>query len=118
MGQVVEFSRANLRNPYIHLSTAVRKKRHEMAVGGNCGGLLRGIEVRNCWNRAGRWISPEVLRPPQPDACGNNQNHGHRTWNQPPRDGAGDGARRGTRNSSRKSPLVPRKEGDLLFQIP
>ncbi len=46
-GQVVELSRADLRNPDIHRSVPVRQKRHELTVARHRRSLRHSIEVRD-----------------------------------------------------------------------
>ena len=82
-GQVVELSRADLRNPDVHLSVPVRQKGHEMAVAGHRSGLLQSIEVRDRLKSCVRYgISPEVLRPLEPEACANRQSASRRCQRQ------------------------------------
>ena len=69
MGQVVELTRTDLRNPNVHRSSLVRQKRHEMAVAGHRSGLLQSRKVRDRLKSCvSDRVSPEVLGPLKPEA--------------------------------------------------
>jgi hypothetical protein len=68
MGQIVELTRSDLRDPDVCVSVPVRQKRHEVAVTGHRSGLLQSIEVRDRLKSCiSYWVSPEALCPLQPE---------------------------------------------------
>ena len=76
MGEVVEVSRTDLCDPNVHLSLLVRQEGHELAVGGDGGGLLRAIEVHGLELGSRDGTPPEVVFGLQQKARTGRQRHG------------------------------------------